>query len=92
MSEIVDALLRTILVVVGALSAPDTTGIAVAAVAVATICLIAALRSGLPLAPSGVSLARPRGAIPPSVLVAQSDPDARGHARPRAPGHAAAAA
>lgn len=37
-------------------------------------------------------LGRPNSAIDVSALVAQSDPDAAGHARPRAPGHAASAA
>lgn len=38
------------------------------------------------------SLVRPRGAIDVSVAVAQSDPDAAGHSRSRAPGNAALAA
>lgn len=41
---------------------------------------------------SGAPPARPTRPIDPSAPLAQSDPDAAGHPRPRAPGHAALAA
>lgn len=43
-------------------------------------------------APGGASPPHPRRAIDASVLLAQSDPDAPGHPRPRAPQFAAPAA
>ncbi|QIG39888.1 hypothetical protein G5T42_10660 [Microbacterium sp. 4R-513] len=43
-------------------------------------------------APGGASPPHPRRAIDASVLLAQSDPDAPGHPRPRAPQSAASAA
>jgi hypothetical protein len=87
MTDVVVALLRA----VGMLWLPDATVFAVAAVALAAICVVVLVSNPMPAVP-GHAHAEPRGTIPPSVLVSQSDPDARGHSRPRAPGRAATAA
>ena len=82
--------LLTVLVVAGSADAATTGALALALTAVAVaIALVVAVasRSAAP----GL-LSRPRAQIDPSALVSQSDPDAAGHSRPRAPGVAASAA
>lgn len=70
---------------------PDLLAIAVVAVATLTALVVSAHMLGLPIA-SGRSVTHPRTQIGVSTRLAQSDPDAAGHPRPRAPGHAAPAA
>jgi len=94
MTDAIRMLLQALLVALGAVPLPDalTAGgvLGVAAVLVATTVLVVALavlmpRFGIRSAP------HPRRAIDVSTLLAQSDPDAAGHPRPRAPGVAPAA-
>ncbi|PKI90196.1 hypothetical protein CW368_10465 [Actinomycetales bacterium SN12] len=94
MVDAIGMVLRTLLVALGAMPLPDalTAGgmLGIAAILVAATVLAIALalltpRFGARSAP------HPRRAIDVSTLLAQSDPDADGHPRPRAPGAAAAA-
>jgi hypothetical protein len=94
MIDAIRMLLQALLVALGAVPLPDalTAGgvLGVAAILVATTVLVVALavlmpRFGIRSAP------HPRRAIDVSTLLAQSDPDAAGHPRPRAPGVAPAA-
>ncbi|MBD8012265.1 DUF6412 domain-containing protein [Microbacterium sp. NPDC077391] len=94
MIDAIGTLLRTLLVALGAVPLPPglTAGgmLGIAAILVAATVLAIALalltpRFGVRSAPY------PRRAIGASVLLAQSDPDADGHPRPRAPGAAPAA-
>lgn len=76
---------------------PSTLGSVTGALAL-TIALVSATALLLIVAavahstPGGASPPHPRRAIGASVLIAQSDPDAPGHPRPRAPQSAASAA
>ena len=85
----IDAVLHVLL----AAATPEPGLLAFAAVAVAALAVLtlAAHAVGLPSL-SGRSVAHPRRSIDASAPLAQSDPDAAGHSRPRAPGHAAPAA
>ena len=94
MIDAIRMLLQALLVALGAVPLPDalTAGgvLGVAAILVAATVLVVALavlmpRFGIRSAP------HPRRAIDVSTLLAQSDPDAAGHPRPRAPGVAPAA-
>ncbi|QMU96247.1 hypothetical protein FVO59_02765 [Microbacterium esteraromaticum] len=94
MIEAIGMLLRVLLAALGAVPLPDGLSaggmLSIAAVLVAAAVLAIALalltpRSGIRSAP------HPRRAIDVSTLLAQSDPDAAGHPRPRAPGVAPAA-
>lgn len=86
----VGSLFQLLLASFGAVGGPDvavvTLGAVVLAVLIALMLAIVRPRSAH-TAPS-----RPRRAIDVSVAVAQSDPDAAGHPRSRAPGFAASAA
>lgn len=84
--------------VIGALSSPETGTLVtlgalgtVAIAALAAAALFASLTAGGPSAAVG-ALGRPRRAIDISTPLPQSDPDAPGRSRPRAPGCAAVAA
>ena len=74
----------------GLVALPDAAavGVAIALVALATLTLVVAL-SLVP--PTAGTSPHPQRAIDVSTLLAQSDPDAAGHTRPRAPGVAVAA-
>lgn len=94
MTEWIAALLQLMLTALGVVPLPaglDTggmLGIAVLLVTVAVIALAAALVAPL----FGIrSAPHPRRAIDASARLTQSDPDAAGHPRPRAPGVAPAA-
>lgn len=94
MIDTIGMLLRTLLAALGAVPLPDglTAGgmLGVAAVLLAATVLVIALTLLTP--PFGIrSAAHPRRAIDVSTLLSQSDPDAAGHPRPRAPGFAPAA-
>lgn len=79
-----------LLAALGLLPLPDAAalGLAVALIAVTTL-VLAVVLSIRPTA--GRNTAHPLRAIDVSALLAQSDPDAAGHPRPRAPGAATAA-
>ena len=88
MIDAIGMILRALLVALGAVPLPDGLAaggmLGIAAVLVATTVLVIVLavlmpRFGIRSAP------HPRRAISVSALVAQSDPDADGHPRPRAP-------
>lgn len=94
MIESIGALLQLMLTALGVVPLPSDAaaggmlGIAAVLVALAVIALAVALVAPL----FGVrSVPHPRRAIDVSALLAQSDPDAAGHPRPRAPGVASAA-
>ncbi|MET3468359.1 MULTISPECIES: DUF6412 domain-containing protein [Microbacterium] len=87
--------LPMLLSVIGALSLGDSSGLAAAtAVALLTIAIAVASIAGAVTATGAAGSRRPhpRRSISPSTLLAQSDPDAPGRRRPRAPGLAAPAA
>lgn len=93
MSESIGVVLRLLLEVLGATALPEPSALAFAAAAVAAVALVALALARVDLPASAVgSSAHPERAIDVSVQLAQSDPDAPGHARPRAPGLAASAA
>ena len=84
------ALFALILSTLGLLALTDATTATLAVAVVVTVALaILALHSVTRPASSQQQLARAAGEIDRSALVEQSDPDAAGHARPRAPGRAA---
>ncbi len=88
--------LHLLLAVVGVADAVASGGMAGAivitiATLTAAVLVLAALRV-VPTAAHGPSPSRPRRTIDISCLLAQSDPDAAGHPRPRAPQAAASAA
>jgi hypothetical protein len=79
-------LLQTLLVAAGLTAAPEPGALALAAITVAAAALIVvALHAAAGPAASGRSVTHPRTAIDPSAPLLQSDPDAPGHPRPRAP-------
>jgi uncharacterized membrane protein YhaH (DUF805 family) len=85
MGEWFGQVLSVMLAALGLVSVPDAAalGLAIALVAVATL-VIAVVLSVRPMADAGSP--HPLRAIDASALLAQSDPDAAGHPRPRAPG------
>ncbi|WP_434968653.1 DUF6412 domain-containing protein [Microbacterium sp. bgisy207] len=84
------ALLALILSTLGLLTLADANTVTLAVVVVTTIALaVLALHAITRPGSARQRLARAGGQIDPSALVEQSDPDAEGHARPRAPGLAA---
>lgn len=94
MDHAISTLIQLLLTALGAVPLPSTLtaggmlGVAAILVAVTVIALALALVTpqwGIRSAP------HPRRAIDVSTLLAQSDPDASGHPRPRAPGVALAA-
>lgn len=93
MIESINALLQLLLTALGVVPLPSgldaggVLGIAAVLVAVTVIAIAVALVAPL----FGIrSTPHPRRAIDVSTLLAQSDPDAAGHPRPRAPGVASA--
>ncbi len=93
MLESIGALLHLVLAALGIATIADPSAAAVIAVAVATLTAIAFAARAVHQ-PSQLTSSRPcpSRSIDVSVLPTQSDPDAPGHARPRAPGGAAVAA
>jgi hypothetical protein len=91
MLDAVNALLLVALSALGAGPVPSVAGgvVAVALVAVSVLALVV-VAVGAASAPLRRP-AHPSRAMAPSRPLAQSDPDASGHPRPRAPGHAAPA-
>lgn len=93
MFESIGSVLHVLFAALGVISLTDpgtATLLAVAITALAVVAL-AGHALGLPVG-ARAAVSRPGGAIDASVLLAQSDPDAPGHPRPRAPGSAAPAA
>lgn len=93
MLSTIGAALQTLFAVVGLSATPEPGLVAFAAVAVVAVAALALAAHvlGLPVL-YGRSVAHPRRSIDVSAPLAQSDPDAAGHTRPRAPGLAASAA
>lgn len=90
MFETLISTLHLLLALIGSAPVPQL-GAAGIAVAVLALVMVALVASGV-VEPAGSPRAHPRRAIDVSSLLAQSDPDAAGHPRPRAPGSAAPAA
>ncbi|MEV7800231.1 DUF6412 domain-containing protein [Microbacterium foliorum] len=85
MSEWFGQMLGFVAAALGIIAVPDAAalGVAIALIALTTLTIAVALS----LAPPSPSTApHPLRAIDVSTLLAQSDPDASGHPRPRAPG------
>lgn len=93
MSDMIPALLRIALEVLGVAALREPSVLAFAAAAVAVVVVLAVtLAFVAPSASAAGAAAHPHRAIDVSVELSQSHPDAAGHARPRAPGSAASAA
>lgn len=90
MSEWFGQMLGFVAAALGIIAVPDAAalGLAIALVALATLTIVVALSLA---PPSASSAPHPLRAIDVSAMLAQSDPDAAGHPRPRAPGVAVAA-
>lgn len=85
MSEWLGQMLGFVAAALGIIAVPDAAalGVAIALIALTTLTIVVALS----LAPPSPGTApHPLRAIDVSTLLAQSDPDAAGHPRPRAPG------
>ncbi|MGR6740741.1 DUF6412 domain-containing protein [Microbacterium sp. F1-18] len=84
-----------LLSVIGAMSVGDSSGLATAAAVALVTMAIAVVSISAATTTTGAAGSRrphPRRSISPSTLLAQSDPDAPGRRRPRAPGCVAPAA
>ncbi|MDF2579097.1 MULTISPECIES: DUF6412 domain-containing protein [Microbacterium] len=84
-----------LLSVIGAMSVGDSSGLATAAAVALVTMAIAVVSISAATTTTGAAGSRrphPRRSISPSTLLAQSDPDAPGRRRPRAPGYATSAA
>ncbi|OAN40441.1 DUF6412 domain-containing protein [Microbacterium sp. H83] len=90
MSEWFERMLGFVAAALGLVTLPDATalGVAIALVALTVLTLALVLS---PAPSSGGTSPHPLRAIDVSALLAQSDPDAAGHPRPRAPGVAVSA-
>lgn len=91
--SLLHVLLASLGVIVG--TQPATASILTVSVTVAVLAAVLASIVLLGFSPSHAahaSLGRPRRSIDVSALIAQSDPDAAGHPRSRAPGFSASAA
>jgi hypothetical protein len=93
MAELIGTLLRLLLAALGMAVAADPGAVTLcAAVLLATALVIVLLHAVGGRSSSWTALRRPRRAIDISAMLPQSDPDAAGHPRSRAPGHAGSAA
>jgi len=90
MSEWFGQMLSIVLTALGLVSVPDAAALGLAIALVAVTALTLAMVLSLHQA-TGSSAPHPWRAIDVSTLLSQSDPDAAGHPRPRAPGVATAA-
>jgi hypothetical protein len=85
--------LQLVLSVVGGFAAaPEAGALGLALAVVVAILVVSAVTGGVAPSSATRSGPHPRRAIDRSVRPSQSDPDAAGHPRPRAPGLAASAA
>jgi len=93
MFESIGSVLHVLFAALGVAWLTDPGTATLLAVAITTLAVLALAGHvlGLPIG-ARPAVSRPRRAIDASVPLAQSDPDAPGHARPRAPGLAAPAA
>ncbi|MCR2762457.1 DUF6412 domain-containing protein [Microbacterium sp. zg.B48] len=94
MADMIGSFLQVLLTSLGLLAAgsdPAAVTVAVAVISAAALILTVVLAITLPRSVSA-SLARPRRTADVSAPMSQSDPDAAGHPRSRAPGLAASAA
>ncbi|MCW3492503.1 DUF6412 domain-containing protein [Microbacterium sp. SSM24] len=93
MTETLGVVLRLLLELMAGVAIREPSALAFAAAAIAAVAVLAITlaRVELPVSATGSS-PHPLRAIDVSVRLTQSDPDAAGHARPRAPGAAAPAA
>ncbi|TQK20555.1 hypothetical protein FBY40_3092 [Microbacterium sp. SLBN-154] len=92
MFDAVTSFFQVLLTLSGAIALSPSDSAAVWVLAAAAALLVALLLTTASLAEGGASRTGAERAIDVSVLVAQSDPDAAGHIRSRAPGAAASAA
>ncbi|MBO9625956.1 MAG: hypothetical protein J7484_06245 [Microbacterium sp.] len=90
MGDVIGQMLTFVATALGLVSMPDASalGVAIALLALATLTIAVALTVA-PAADRGAP--HPLRAIDVGALLSQSDPDAAGHPRPRAPGVAVAA-
>jgi hypothetical protein len=86
------SVVNVLLAVAGPLAAADSTGLTWALVAIAATVAITALLPATAAGDGDMPGAHPWRAIDASSPLSQSDPDAEGHPRPRAPASAASAA
>ncbi len=87
MSGWFESVLSVVLAALGLVSVPDAAALGLAIALVAVTALVVAVALSIRPA-SGTRAPHPWRAIDASALLAQSDPDAAGHPRPRAPGGA----
>ncbi|WJL96476.1 DUF6412 domain-containing protein [Microbacterium sp. ET2] len=92
MIDAVASFLQVLLTLSGVIALSPSDSAAVWLLAAASALLVALLLTTSSLPPRGASRNRAERAIGVSASVAQSDPDAAGHTRSRAPGAAASAA
>ncbi|MGW8483204.1 DUF6412 domain-containing protein [Microbacterium sp. NPDC055903] len=85
MTDFLELLTRFALSALGLTALPDLAAIGLAIALLAMTALIVAVTIGV-VHVGGGSAAHPLRAIDVGVLLPQSDPDAAGHPRPRAPG------
>jgi len=92
MMESIGSLLHVLLTTLG-LAAPDPSAAALIAVAITALTVVAlALQTLILPSSAAAAFAHPRRARDLVVALSQSNPDAPGHPRPRAPGRVASAA
>lgn len=93
MTETFGVMLRLLLELTAGVAIREPSALAFAAAALAAVALLAITLAHVELPRSATGSApHPLRAIDVSVRLTQSDPDAAGHTRPRAPGMAAPAA
>jgi hypothetical protein len=85
MTDFFEQLMQLVLSVLGLVAVPDVASLGLAIALIAVAALVVALAVGA-LRLVDASTPHPLRAIDASVLLSQSDPDAAGHPRPRAPG------
>lgn len=90
--DVIGAFLHVLLAFLGLTAGVETGSIAVCAIVMAAALFVVMLHAIASPRSARSSRAHPRTAIDVSASLAQSDPDAPGHPRSRAPGFAASAA
>lgn len=86
MGEMFRELLQLLLAALGVVTVPEPSILGLTVAVLALSLLVLAIRTLVLTAPGGASPPHPLRAIDVSTLLTQSDPDAAGHPRPRAPG------
>lgn len=92
MTDAIGALLHVLLASLGLTAGVPAGSLAMCAMVMAAALIVAMLHAIVPPRSAHSSRAHPRRAIDVSAALTQSDPDAAGHPRSRAPGSAASAA